>query len=114
MTGNEVGINVADPTRPRLYEGIIAIPEWTAAAACTTAPDLFFPGPGRPDLERAAKAICATCPVATQCLEYALAYEAGRGGINTSYAAQGVWGGLNPGERNRLRQQRATDGGDAA
>src|SRR6185295_19090828 len=43
-----------------------------------------------------AKAICATCPVAEQCLEYAIA----------THQADGVWGGLTALERHR----RVTDG----
>ena len=34
--------------------------------------DLFLPGPGRSDLARKAKAICAWCPVRQACLEWAL------------------------------------------
>jgi WhiB family redox-sensing transcriptional regulator len=43
-----------------------------------------------------AKAICATCPVAEQCLEYAIA----------SHQSDGVWGGLTAQERHRLVRRR--------
>ena len=43
-----------------------------------------------------AVAICASCPVRTQCLEYAL-----RNSIK-----HGIWGGLNPEERTRECRRR--------
>src|SRR5689334_22384794 len=43
-----------------------------------------------------AKAICATCPVAEQCLEYAVA----------THQADGVWGGMTALERHRLVRRR--------
>ena len=43
-----------------------------------------------------AKAICATCPVAEQCLEYAI----------SSHQSDGVWGGLTAQERHRLVRRR--------
>jgi WhiB family redox-sensing transcriptional regulator len=73
--------------------------QWQALAACQgLGDDLFFAtsnerGPSRRRRERAAKAVCATCPVVDQCLAWALA--AGE--------PYGVWGGLSPEERRRLR-----------
>ncbi len=68
---------------------------WRRQAACRdTDTDVFFPltdeeaGP--------AKAVCATCPVAAECLEFALA----------SRQHDGVWGGLTETERRRLRRRR--------
>lgn len=43
-----------------------------------------------------AKAICATCPVAEQCLEYAI----------ETHQSDGVWGGLTSVERHRLVRRR--------
>jgi WhiB family redox-sensing transcriptional regulator len=43
-----------------------------------------------------AKAICATCPVAEQCLEYAVA----------THQSDGVWGGMTALERHRLVRRR--------
>lgn len=43
-----------------------------------------------------AKAICAACPVAERCLEYAI----------SSHQADGVWGGLTSVERHRLVRRR--------
>jgi WhiB family transcriptional regulator, redox-sensing transcriptional regulator len=75
--------------------------EWWSLAACQSAdPDLFFPisgsGPARAQVERA-KAVCAGCPVRSDCLRYALA----------AGPLQGVWGGLTEEERRLQRQREA-------
>jgi WhiB family redox-sensing transcriptional regulator len=43
-----------------------------------------------------AKAVCATCPVAEQCLEFAI----------DTHQADGVWGGMSASERHRLVRRR--------
>jgi WhiB family redox-sensing transcriptional regulator len=70
--------------------------DWHSRAACKTAdPDLFFPPPSRAKKRSRrgfrAKAICAACPVRTECLEYAV----------DNRIEFGVWGGLNEDERPR-------------
>jgi WhiB family transcriptional regulator, redox-sensing transcriptional regulator len=75
--------------------------EWWSLAACQSAdPDLFFPisgsGPALGQVARA-KAVCAGCPVRTDCLRYALAAD----------PLQGVWGGMSEEERRLLRQRKA-------
>jgi WhiB family redox-sensing transcriptional regulator len=75
--------------------------EWWSLAACQSAdPDLFFPisgsGPALGQMARA-KAVCAACPVRSDCLRYAL--DAG--------PLQGVWGGLTEEERRLQRQREA-------
>ncbi len=67
--------------------------EWRRSAACQEAdPDIFFPvsaaGQGRDEAARA-KAICASCGVRRQCLQFALA----------THQAHGVWGGTTEEER---------------
>ena len=67
--------------------------DWWESAACRTAdPDLFFPvstvGAGRDEVARA-KAVCASCGVRRQCLQFALATR----------QAHGVWGGTTEEER---------------
>ncbi|MGH8905660.1 MAG: WhiB family transcriptional regulator [Egibacteraceae bacterium] len=74
--------------------------DWRHKAACSDEdPELFFPvgttGPAIEQTERA-KAVCARCPVAAQCLEWAL---------NTGQDA-GVWGGMSEDERRALRRGR--------
>jgi len=54
----------------------------------------FFPTRG--ESAREAKAVCARCRVASECLEYALRWE----------PLCGVWGGLNERERRQLRRER--------
>jgi WhiB family redox-sensing transcriptional regulator len=72
---------------------------WTDSAVCRNVDtDLFFPvGTNQEATEQtvAAKAICATCPVRTSCLEYALATN----------QADGVWGGLDESERLAIRRR---------
>jgi WhiB family transcriptional regulator, redox-sensing transcriptional regulator len=73
--------------------GLAAPVAWVFSGACRDAdPDLFFPigssGPGLRQIAEA-KAICARCPVITDCLSYALA---------TGQDA-GVWGGTTEQER---------------
>jgi WhiB family redox-sensing transcriptional regulator len=71
-------------------------PVWMDDAVCaTTDPDSFFPEHGREHLH--AKNTCARCPVATQCLAYALEHD----------ERWGVWGGTNEADRQRLRKASA-------
>jgi WhiB family redox-sensing transcriptional regulator len=63
-------------------------------------PEWFFPvGDTGPALREvaAAKAVCAGCPVARECLDWALRMG----------EAAGVWGGTTPEERRVLRRQLA-------
>jgi len=72
-------------------------PAWWGDAACAGAdPALFFPTQG--DNCGEAKAICATCPVTAECLEYAMAMGS---------AVEGVWGGTSARERRQIRRKRA-------
>ena len=70
---------------------------WREQAACSGVDsDIFFPA--SEDDEQAtgqAKAICQECPVREACLQYALA---------TNQSA-GVWGGLDAGDRRRMRRR---------
>lgn len=70
---------------------------WQQDAACkdTPDPDVFFPGKGEDG--EAAKQICAGCPVLAECLEFALAT------MRAADRDHGVYGGLTPAERARLR-----------
>ncbi|MDO5494304.1 MAG: WhiB family transcriptional regulator [bacterium] len=65
---------------------------WEAQAACREGDvtDLFFPPRGGSC--RPAKAICSGCPVRSDCLAAAIAND----------ERDGVWGGLNTEERDRL------------
>jgi WhiB family redox-sensing transcriptional regulator len=77
---------------------------WQAKAACRgPQAAVFFPPPqferkaDRIERERRAKAICAGCPVETDCLSYSIQ-------IGESH---GIWGGLNESERRSLESQRS-------
>ncbi len=68
---------------------------WFARAACaSTDPDAYFPAKGAQ--VKAAKAVCGRCPVAADCLDYALA----------TGQKHGIWGGLSVNQRRRLARQR--------
>jgi WhiB family transcriptional regulator, redox-sensing transcriptional regulator len=73
--------------------------DWRHRAACRNEdPELFFPvgtaGPAMRQLA-AAKAVCQGCPVAAECLHWALA---------TGQDA-GVWGGMSEDERRALNRR---------
>lgn len=67
--------------------------DWRRRGACLNVdPELFFPvahgDAASPQIEEA-KAICQTCPVTVECLDWAL-------GVGEM---EGVWGGTAPDER---------------
>lgn len=72
--------------------------DWQLLGACRGAdPNIFFHpegerGPAREAREKAAKAICASCPVRVTCAEHALS-------VREPY---GVWGGLSEDEREAI------------
>lgn len=57
---------------------------------------LFFPDDGHKHKAKLARRICATCPVAPDCLEYAL----------DNFIRDGIWGGTSERERRVLQRQR--------
>ena len=68
---------------------------WMAEGNCRNYPPAaFFPSDGV-GVDRARK-ICATCPVADTCLEYAL----------HNRIEHGVWGGCSERERRRILKRR--------
>lgn len=79
------------PTRPMHLLDVYK-PEWVADAACRGATEVFFAERGDNKSVYKAKAICAICPVAEECLQYALDH----------HERFGIWGGLGPKERRAL------------
>ncbi len=78
------------------------IADWRRDAECRGPNGAWFYPPSRPERreERArreakAKMICGMCPVARQCLDYAL----------ETREQHGVWGGLTELERRELQTQ---------
>jgi WhiB family redox-sensing transcriptional regulator len=64
---------------------------WVVFSACKDKePDIFFPEDRK--AVRDAVAICATCPVRPECLEYALETD----------IRYGIWGGTTEKQRRRL------------
>ena len=72
---------------------ILPDPDWYSQGACRTAadPDIFVPDRRTTGAE--AKAYCGRCPVAAQCLRFAM-----KTGVD------GVWGGTTTPERRRLSE----------
>jgi WhiB family transcriptional regulator, redox-sensing transcriptional regulator len=71
--------------------------EWMSEGRCRDIPPaLFFPSDGQGVQE--AQRICADCPVAEACLEYAL----------VNRIDHGVWGGRSERERRRILRRRRT------
>lgn len=74
----------------------IDIEHWREAAACLDAPlSIFFPDPADLRAISSAKEICAICPVADECLSYA---------VETNQT-EGIWGGHTPKERRAIRRR---------
>jgi WhiB family transcriptional regulator, redox-sensing transcriptional regulator len=70
-------------------------PRWQRRGACRgRESDVFIIARGQTG--GAARAICLTCPVRQECLEYALAHP----------EVDGVWGGTSGRERQRIRTAR--------
>lgn len=71
--------------------------DWTDSACATAKGVNFYPEPGNSYARKVmeAKAVCKTCPIQMQCLEYALYNE-----------DHGIWGGLGPAERFGMRRSR--------
>lgn len=71
--------------------------DWMNAGKCRhTAPATFFPSDGLG--VQSAQRVCAECPVAPECLEYAL----------ENRIDHGVWGGKSERERRRILRRRRT------
>lgn len=70
---------------------------WFERARCAREkvdPEFFFPDSGTASARQAA--FCRACPVAQQCLDYALDREQ----PSTAY---GIYGGLTPAQRSSMR-----------
>jgi WhiB family redox-sensing transcriptional regulator len=86
---------------PEFLPSIGPLPAWRTKAACLDEdPELFFPngntGRALEQIEQA-KAVCLTCSVSDQCLQWAL---------KTKQDA-GVWGGTSEDERRSLKRRKA-------
>lgn len=95
-----MALEVATVVTTGFFFGADGRPAWHAKAACADLPtDDFFPvgttGQALEQIARA-KAICATCPVRDDCLDYAL--DTGQN--------DGIWGGMSEDERRTERRRR--------
>lgn len=83
----------------------VARDNWWEQAACRGVnPDVFFPEESGVTTDRIydqGRQFCNDCPVARNCLEEAMSYEA------EEWRRFGLWGGLSPRQREALSQKRA-------
>ena len=76
---------------------------WRTKAACRNLDvEMFFPD-SEADVGPALS-VCATCPVRTECLDWAIATR----------QHDGIWGGTTESERKRIRRRRAAGARTAA
>lgn len=96
---------VIDTVAPGMY-GQTDVRDWRESSACFGMDQRIFFGPEEDEDEtdaerrlrlRVARGICGGCPVRSECLDFALA-------IGERY---GIWGGLLPKERRRIRRRDA-------
>lgn len=75
----------------------LTVTPWREAAACLEVENQvsFFPDKEDVGAIAKAKAVCATCPVASECLTWAIETNQG----------EGIWGGHTPRERRVLRRR---------
>lgn len=82
--------DTADQARRWLLDALAAN---EYAVPCTSDPEGWFPDKSARDAHARAVALCNTCPVGVECLEYAV-----REG-----QVEGIWGGTTKRERARMR-----------
>lgn len=84
---------------PTLDLAALAAQEWRQRAACRLVPDderwIFWPGKGDPQAIAAARTVCSSCPVADDCIAYAVAAH-----------EHGVWAGTTDRDRQHMRMGR--------
>ena len=74
--------------------------EWTELAVCRGEDiNVFFPVEPGSTAYRVARTFCARCPVQAACLEFALRFT-------DDQDRDGMFGGMTPGERSKVRYQR--------
>lgn len=72
------------------------VPTWMSETLCSSVdPALFFGEHGKD--QKYAKQVCSACPAQLACLRYALEEN----------ISAGIWGGLNPNERARIKKASA-------
>lgn len=69
---------------------------WREDAACRGLDtEMFFPGPGEPELINTAYRVCGRCPVKDECRAEAEKFD----------TRHGIWGGTSAYERTRVRNR---------
>ena len=79
------------------WDNLVGPPAWMAEGICATIdPDFWFPERGKWTQSAEAQAICHTCPVREQCLDYAVEHK----------ERWGVWGGVSSTKRRKMIAER--------
>lgn len=69
---------------------------WVGDARCAEVdPDIFFPSKGEVPIADLARTVCGGCPVADECLSFALRTD----------QRYGIWGGLTTRQRRSLAKR---------
>ena len=69
------------------------LPDLPGAVCADADPELWFTLPRWPAKRREAVAVCRTCPVRTECLQWALDHD----------EPEGIWGAMTAEERHKLK-----------
>jgi len=88
-----VGRPASDPN-PNTPEWLDLLAASASYTPCRSGGEEWFADD--PKLQRRAAQLCTGCPLLEACRNYALA----------AYEPNGVWGGLTPADRKRLRRER--------
>jgi WhiB family redox-sensing transcriptional regulator len=73
----------------------MTLPNWERANCIGADPESFFPLITLDSNLQAAKRVCASCDIKFECAEWAIRHE-----------SDGLWGGLMPKDRQRIRSER--------
>lgn len=93
-----IRLSLDTPSSHAPLDGFPEPPAWMADAVCaTTDPEAFFPEKG--GSTREAKAVCRSCIVQAECLDWALDND----------ERFGIWGGLSERERRRIKPATRTN-----
>jgi WhiB family redox-sensing transcriptional regulator len=109
VTQHHISRIVNHVRRPAVEPTAVTDESWRSLARCSGLTASFFPDPkSAPSVRQRttieAQQLCSGCPVIKPCLDYALAHR----------IRDGVWGGLNELERDRLLRRRSRGAARAA
>ena len=90
------------------FEFIFSRPEWQQDAACRgmmrvdDSPEFFIQRGDQKQMLKRARAVCAECTVAEECLDFAIRFN----------IREGIWGGMSGRERRNFRHDEGIVGSE--